>query len=349
MTTAKLNCNTGLDINKTICGLTILERTMLSCYYAGFKKIEIIHENNNVIIPDTIRKLSDLKYAVKISKEKPFKENTFSKGILRINVSSIINREYISALTGQPAPPNQVYEELTDSLSYKTAEKAILNSCRKPGEAFSSHYYRYLSLFFTKYLCRTSVTPNMVTAFFVLIAAVGSIMIISDKWYIYYIGLILQPMAIVFDCVDGEIARVKYAYSKSGEWLDTVGDNFCTLFFLAAIAYKHYHLNQTHESLMLGIVSNVIYILNVIFLFITLSKTTDSGSLQAISKNLKKKGFLAGSVTVILKRNLVTLYFIIPGFFYYTGAILVLNIIGGIGMLIFSFASLIRLMIKPAV
>ena len=90
------------------------------------------------------------------------------------------------------------------------------------------------------------------------------------------------------------------------------------------------------------------FIFNVIFLFITLSKTTDSGSLQAISKKLKKKGFLAGSVTVILKRNLVTLYFMVLGFFYLTGAILILNIIGGIGMLIFSFISLIKLKIKPA-
>ena len=44
MTTAQLNCNTGIDINKKICGLTILERTILACYYAGIKNIEILNE-----------------------------------------------------------------------------------------------------------------------------------------------------------------------------------------------------------------------------------------------------------------------------------------------------------------
>jgi phosphatidylglycerophosphate synthase len=182
----------------------------------------------------------------------------------------------------------------------------------------------------------------MVTAFFVFIAALGSVMIISDLWYIYFLGLILQPMAIVFDCVDGELARVKYQYSKSGEWLDTVGDNLCTLFFVIAIAYKHYKLNPTDTALVLGVTSIIIYILNVLFLFLTLSKTTDSGSLQAISKELKKKGALAGFFTVALKRNLVTLYFMVLGFFYLTGTILAINIIGGIGMLAFSFKTLLK-------
>ena len=170
MKTAQLNCNTDIDINRKLCGLTILERTILSCYYAGFKKIEIIRkDDDDIVITDRIKELPDLQYALKVSKDKPFKENSFSKGTVKINVSSIINKEYVAFLAGEPVAPNSVYQELTDKASYKAAEKAILNSCRKPGEAFSSHYYRYLSLFFTKYVCRTSITPNMVTAFFVFI------------------------------------------------------------------------------------------------------------------------------------------------------------------------------------
>ena len=128
---------------------------------------------DKITIPASVEKLSDLKCKVKESKEKPFKSNSFSKGNLSINVSSIINKEYIIALTGGPKALNQVYQELTDKESYKKAQKTLLNSLRKPGEAFSSHYYRYLSLFFTKYLCRTPVTPNMITVFLAFLAAVG--------------------------------------------------------------------------------------------------------------------------------------------------------------------------------
>jgi hypothetical protein len=84
----------------------------------------------------------------------------------------------------------------------------------------------------------------------------------------------------------------------------------------------------------------ILIYLNVGFLFLTLSKTTDSWSLQAISKEVKEKGRMAAFFTVALKRNLVTLYFMILGFFYLTGRILVINIIGGIGMLVSSFITL---------
>lgn len=342
MITAQLNCNTGIDVNTKVCGLTILERAILSCYYAGIKNIEILSDTDKIIIPDSIKKLSDLKYKIKKSKEKPSKGNSFSKKQVKINVSSVINKEYVTALTGGLQAPNEVYQELSDRDSYKKGEKALLNSCRKPGEAFSSHYYRYLSLFFTKYLCRTPVTPNMVTFFFVFIAAAGSIMILSDAWYIYYTGLLLQPMAIVFDCVDGELSRVKYAYSKSGEWLDTVGDNLCTLFFVGAIAVKNHGMHQTDFSFILGAVSVSVYILAVIFLFITLFKTTTSGSLQAISKEVQKTGPVAKFFAVGLKRNLVTLYFVILGFFYLTEAILVLNILGGLGLFVYSIVTLLK-------
>lgn len=342
MNRAHLNCNTDIDFNKKICGLTILERAVLSCYYAGIKNIEIIHENDNITIPDSVTALPDLKYSIKVANDKPFKHNSLNKSTLEINVSSVINKEYVSMLLGQPAAPNQVYQELSDPSTYKAAQKALLNSCRKPGDVFSSYYYRYFSLFFTKYLCRTPVTPNMITAFFVLIAAVGSLLILSDKWYLYYLGLIMQPLAIVFDCVDGEIARIKYAYSKSGEWLDTIGDNFCTLFFVAAIAYKNHQIYQTQLSLVLGILGVTFYVLAVTFLLITLLKSTDSGSLQTINREIQQKGKIAKFTAIAVKRNLVTLYFMILGFFYFTQTILVLSIIGGLGMLIFSVISLAK-------
>lgn len=344
MTTAQLNCNTGIDINKKLCGLTILERTILACYYAGIKNIEILDETGSITIPASAEKLSDLKCKVKKSKDKPFKSNSFSKGNLSINVSSIVNKEYIITLTGGPAALNQVCHELTDEASYKEAQKVLLNSLRKPGEAFSSHYYRYLSLFFTKYLCRTPVTPNMITVFLAFLAAVGAVMIINDRWYVYYIGLILQVLALVFDCVDGEIARIKYLFSKNGDWIDSAGDNACTLFFVIAIAVKNHDIYQSSTSYVLGIISVVFYVLAVFSLFFTLFKTTSSGSLQTITREVGKKGALLKFFSTLLKRNIVTPILMVLGFFYLTQTILILNIIAGAGLMIFSIVSLIKAM-----
>jgi phosphatidylglycerophosphate synthase len=349
MTTAQLNCNTGIDINKNVCGLTILERTILACYYAGIKNIEILNETGKIDMPESAEKISDLKFKVKASKEKPFKKNSFSKSSLNINVSSIINKEYVIALAGGPEATNQVCHELTDGISYKEAQKALLNSLRKPGEAFSSHYYRYLSLFFTKYLCRTSVTPNMITFLLALIAAAGGLLIINDRWYIYYIGLIMQVLALVFDCVDGEIARIKYLFSKNGDWIDSAGDNACTLFFVIAIAVKNHGIYQTDTSYLLGIISVAVYVLAIVSLFLTLYKTSSSGSLQTITREVGSKGAAAKFVTTLLKRNVVTPILMVLGFFYLTQTILILNIIAGVGLMIFSIVSLIKALASKGV
>ena len=342
MITARLNCNTGIDINKKICGLTILERIILSCYYAGINNFEILSVTDNIIIPDSVEKLPDLKYKIKITDKAPFKDNTFNSGVIQVNVSSIVNKEYITHIIGGPQAPNQVYQELTDKQSYREAQKNLLNSLRKPGEAFSSHYYRYLSLFFTKYLCRTPVTPNMITLLLVVIAALGGLLILNDKWYLYYIGLIMQVLALVFDCVDGEIARIKFAFSKNGDWIDSAGDNSCTLFFVIAIAIKNHGIQQTDMSYILGIVSVLFYVLAVTSLFLTLYKTTTSGSLQTITKEVQKKGGILKFFTILMKRNIVTPILVVIGFFYCTQLILVLNIIGGFGLMVFSTISLIK-------
>ncbi len=342
MTTAQLNCNTGIDINRKICGLTILERTILSCYYADIKNIEILSEAGNITIPDSVKKPSDLKYKIKKSKEKPFKGNSYSKGILRINVSSIINKEYAAALSGGPPAVNQVYHELIDEGSIKKAKKLLINSLRKPNDAFSSRYYRYISLFFTKYLCNTPATPNMITFLVVLIAAAGAALILSDRWYFYYLGLIMQPLALAFDCVDGEIARIKFLFSRYGDWIDSAGDNSCTLLFITAVAIKNHSAHQSSTSFWLGTVSVSIYVLAVMSLFITLFKTTSSGSLQTITREVQKQGPVAKFFAIALKRNIVTVEFMVLGFFFFTQAILVLNIIGGLGLLAFSGVSLIK-------
>jgi len=342
MTTAKLNCNTGIDVNQKLCGLTILERAVLSCYYAGYKKIEIINETENIIIPEKLKNLDGLDFAIKISKDKPFKENNFSKDVLKLNIDSVINKEYIATLSGHEPALNQVCHRITDSASFNEAQKVLLNSLRKPGEAFSSHYYRYLSLFFTKYLCLTPVTPNMITLLLVLIAAAGGALILSDRWYLYYIGLIMQVLALVFDCVDGEIARIKFQFSKNGDWIDSAGDNTCTLLFVIAIAVKNYNLNPGSTSYILGVLSVVFYILAVASLFMTLFKTTSSGSLQTITREVQKRGAFAKFVTTMMKRNIVTPILVVIGFFFLTEVILVLNIIAGAGLMIFSVISLIK-------
>ena len=333
-----VNANHSAALKK-ICGITIVERVVLSIYYAGYKDIRVICDDGNKAIE--LKKILDAnpRENLKIV----FDPSPVAGSDVVFHADSAINKEHVLSVIKGQDQPRSINIKIVDEKSVHVAKWALLNSCRKPGEAISSHYYRYISLFFTSYLCETKVTPNQVSFFFLLIGFVGGVLISLPSPILYFIGLICQPLAIVFDCVDGEIARVKYQYTKSGEWLDTVCDNLCTLFFVIGISITNYRLNPTPFDYKLGLVTTVAYLIAIAMMFITLMKFSDSGSLAVINADIRKKGKVANFFAVLLKRNVVTLVFMVLGFFYLTRTLLFLNMAGCIGLMIFSISMMSKL------
>ena len=76
-----------------------------------------------------------------------------------------------------------------------------------------------LSLPLIKY---TNVTPNHVTVFAFVLVLISAIFFFFGGYFNQIIGGILSFLYIVFDCVDGNIARVKKLKSLKGRWLDGV-------------------------------------------------------------------------------------------------------------------------------
>jgi phosphatidylglycerophosphate synthase len=332
----KIIVNANFDnIFIKICGLTLIERTVLSIFYAGYSEIYIHSEYKN-----KIKKILDKnpRDGLKIS----YKTSSISSENIIFNANKVINSEYIKHVIKGEDNKRAINIVINNNKDIKKAEKDLLNSCRKPGEAISSHYYRYFSLFFTKHFAKTKITPNQITYLFLLVGFLGGFLIAMPNKFLYYIGLLMQPLAIVLDCSDGELARIKYKYSKSGEWLDTVCDNLCTLFFLTGIAIQNYRLNSSNFDFNLGIFSISVYLLAVALLFITLIKSSNSGSLNTINRKFKKNGKIASFIAVILKRNVVTLVYVILGFFYLTRTLLIVNMIGCFALVVFSIINIIK-------
>lgn len=327
------------NIFTKVCGLTLIERVVFSVFYTDFKEVNIICEHEELkktideIFLKNCRENLVLKY---------YNRGDINEDDILIDADSVINKEFVNYLVDKKDASRIINIKIVNVFSIKEAEKALLNSCRKPGEAISSHYYRYVSLFFTKYLCKTKITPNQVSFLFLLIGLIGGIFIAIPNRFLYFLGLIFQPLAIVFDCCDGELARLKYEYTKMGEWLDTVCDNLCTLFFVIGISITNYRMHPSVLDYNLGVITVLMYSLAVLLLFVTLMKVSSSGSLNVINRDFKKKGKLASFLAVLLKRNVVTLIFVFLGFFYLTRTLLFLNIIGCLGLIIFSLNLIVR-------
>ncbi len=84
---------------------------------------------------------------------------------------------------------------------------------------------------------RTGIRPNVVTIFIVLFGlASGVAAAIAQPWWMLVVAGALFQLQSILDGCDGEIARLTYRFSKTGQWLDTLGDDFTNWTFTFGLA-----------------------------------------------------------------------------------------------------------------
>jgi len=109
----------------------------------------------------------------------------------------------------------------------KFARKKFINDLTKGEDGIiSKQFNRKISTLISRYLVNTSITPNMIS-FTILIMAIPTFLLLASGIYPGLIlgGLLIQLMSIL-DGVDGEIARMKFARSSWGEFLDANLDKY---------------------------------------------------------------------------------------------------------------------------
>lgn len=110
----------------------------------------------------------------------------------------------------------------------------------KPADSlFNTYIARVLAAPFVWLFARTPITPNQVTFLSTLVMALGmgALASVSGPWGLY-LGLIGLELSYVFDCVDGQLARVTGRTSEVGASLDFMMDELKAYLLIAAIAAR---------------------------------------------------------------------------------------------------------------
>jgi phosphatidylglycerophosphate synthase len=131
--------------------------------------------------------------------------------------------------------------ELVDDAARRRAEWALIRSMNKSfqGPVDALINWRF-SMPLTRLLSQLSlaVKPNHVTVANILVglAASWSLAVAATYAGIALAGVLLQTQSIL-DSVDGELARLRFQYSKFGQWLDNVSDDVIDNLFIAMAGY----------------------------------------------------------------------------------------------------------------
>lgn len=130
--------------------------------------------------------------------------------------------------------------ELVDAEACARAEWKVIRGMNKSFEGPTDALINWrFSMRMTRALSHRSlaVTPNHVTITAILVGLVAGALASRGAYLHYAIAGVLLQLNSILDSVDGELARLRFQYSKLGQWLDNLSDDIVDNAFIAAMGY----------------------------------------------------------------------------------------------------------------
>ena len=141
--------------------------------------------------------------------------------------------------TSEAKPPYLAFTTAAaDRRALRRAERTLVWSLRKSADGLAAKWVnRHVSLRLSWLLMRTPVHPNHVTVAALVLALLGAVAIAHGAavW-----GFVLVNLGSIIDGCDGELARLRYQFSRTGQWLDTIVDDLANVAYASGIAF-HLH------------------------------------------------------------------------------------------------------------
>jgi len=127
----------------------------------------------------------------------------------------------------------------------KFAEKKLLKNLNKSEDGIISKIInRKVSIFISKYLVKTGLTPNKISILNLMIGISSAFLFAKGSFPWIFIGGILAQLTSITDGCDGEIARLKFLSSKLGAWLDDAFDRYIDMLIVIGMAYGYWAISQ---------------------------------------------------------------------------------------------------------
>ncbi len=125
---------------------------------------------------------------------------------------------------------------VVDDRSRRAAEWAVFKGLPKshqgPTDALIN---QHISLRITRPLCKTPIHPNHITIVSLLWGLAALAIVLQGTWTAMAIAGVMMQFHSILDSCDGEIARLRFQFTKSGAWLDNVSDEIVDDGFIACV------------------------------------------------------------------------------------------------------------------
>ncbi|MFQ6095790.1 MAG: NTP transferase domain-containing protein [Candidatus Bathyarchaeia archaeon] len=149
-----------------------------------------------------------------------------------------------------------LWQDIDTERDLAIAERKIFSSLKGKGDGLvSRHLNRHLSIPLTKAIANYAVPPNQITvASFLLCLIAGLLFFLGTPIFVVLAGVLAQLSSVV-DGVDGELARLKFASTSYGSYLDSILDRYGDAVIILGMAYYSYTSVPEHWVLLTAILA----------------------------------------------------------------------------------------------
>jgi phosphatidylglycerophosphate synthase len=131
------------------------------------------------------------------------------------------------------------YGPITPS-SFKSVRWQLVRDSGKETDGIYSRFNRRLVEPLLPFLCWSGVTPNVVTVIGLLLAVPSAWFFAKGTWIGCILGAIFYFLCVLFDELDGMLARLTFRSSPLGCWLETISDYASYLFLFGGLTAGMY-------------------------------------------------------------------------------------------------------------
>jgi phosphatidylglycerophosphate synthase len=216
----------------------------------------------------------------------------------------------------------------------------LFEACRKPVDGLvARHINRHISIFISKRIVHTPLTPNMMSVFTFILGLAGAYSASRGGYYPVLLGAFLFQWNSILDGVDGELARVRFQQSKLGQWVDTASDDLSNIAFYIGLTVGARGLAGDQYLVPIGVIGTLAFVLQMIVLYVELIQK-GTGDLYAIDWDFDKappEGFAEKLLVFFryaLKKDFAILFFLLMAVFGVLPYMLPIIAGGAIGTLI---------------
>ncbi len=109
-------------------------------------------------------------------------------------------------------------------------------------EIFDLIYFRPLAFLLVKAIYGTNITPNQITEMAIVFSVLGGIIFSFGTSLAFIVGALLFMLYNIFDCADGQLARLKKNGSNLGRIIDGFGDYIAgvSVYIAIGIGFANY-------------------------------------------------------------------------------------------------------------